>query len=370
MSSSARDSQLLIVGSDGAHRASQPGPEDMGDPVLTSLLALRSMLGSAPEDQIGTRLPLPSAFGTAGWDQVLPATLVLLAGASGDMTASGWRLGPGADHAWRRAQEMSERVLDAARIAWHGADGTIELTAIGPATLSAAAQLHSGERLLADVGAMRDLPLMLAEGLRSRLEQVREQHPEASLHVLLREEHVDAVHRGAVRTASGRGRYPVHSAAQLSERWAALLGAIGDQHDDVTVTLECGRSADLLRAARDAGATALALTPAALPTLTTAAGRETWEAIARAADDGIGLEILIDPGDQALQDVDRFLQTVRELGLEPAELAPLGVLARANARHAHRRDPARDPRGTDLLPLAGIESLLRLAPGIADRLSD
>lgn len=361
-------SDLVTLATDGAHRAPALGPEDGSDPILPALLQIRRQLGSAPEDRIGARTPLPTALGTSAVDHLLPQTLIQLAGATGDLTPAGWRLGPGTDHAWRRAVEHRERLLDAARIAFLGHDGVLSLSVIGPATLGAAAHLPTGQRLLADPGALRDLPGMLAEGLREQTALLRERVPSADPHVLLREDHVDAVHAGHVRTPSGRGRYPARRAHRIGDDWGQVLSALADAGS--SATLECGGDLELLRAARDAGARRLALAPARLPDLDTAAGRLLWEAIGQAHDDGLGIELLLDPADRARRDLDRFASAFRELGLAVRELAGLTLIARADAHSAHRHDPAAQPAASTLLTVEDLDAMLRLAPAWADRVSD
>lgn len=358
---------LVTLTTDGAHRAAPIGPEDGTDPILPALVQLHRQLGAAPEGRIGSRMPLPTALGTGPVDQMLPQTLSQLADATGDLTPGGWRLGPGTDHAWRRAREHRERVLDAARIALLGHDGPLSLAVLGPATLGAAVLLPTGQRLLADTGALRDLPAMLAEGLLAQLDLLQERVPGAQPHVLLREDHVDAVHRGTVRTPAGRGRYPARRAHEIGADWSVVLHAL---HQRAEATVECGMDLDLLRAARDAGARRIALTPAQLPGLDTARGRLLWEAIAQAHDDGIGLELILDPCAAAQEDLDRVMALLRELGLAARELAGLTLLARADARRAPRRDPALEPPRTALLDTAAVDRLLHLGPAWAERVSD
>lgn len=360
-------SDLVTLATDGGHRAAAAGPENGTDPILPALLQLQRQLGSAPEDRIGARAPLPAALGTSPVDQLLPQTLVQLAGATGDLTPAGWRLGPGTDHSWRRAVAHRDRLLDAARIALLGHDGPLSLAAFGPATLGAAAHLPGGQRLLADPGALRDLPGMLAEGLREQISALHERVPGARPHVLLREDHVDAVHGGRARTPSGRGRYPARRAHHIGGDWGAVLEAL---QDTAEVTLECGTDLELLRAARDAGARRLAVTVSRLPELTAGPGRLLWESLAQALDDGVQLELLLDPQDRPREDLDRLVRAVRELGLTTHELAGLTLVARAGSREAHRRDPAAQPGPSTLLTAADVDALLRLAPAWAERVGD
>ena len=160
---------LVTLTGDGTFRAPTPveaarlGLPD--DPYLAALMRLRSLLGDDVEEQIATRLYLPAALGLDETDHLLPATLALLAETTGDLVSYGWRLGTGIGRAWRHARELRERMLDAARIALLGYEGPLMTTALGPGTLAGATFLQSGERTLGDRGAVRDLPMLLAEGL-------------------------------------------------------------------------------------------------------------------------------------------------------------------------------------------------------------
>ncbi len=362
---------LVQLATDGGHRA-VPGSRDAAeDPVLEALLALRTTLGSSPENRIGARLPLPLALGIGPTDQVLPASLTLLAGAGGDLTAAGWRLGPGRDHAWRGAVNQRQALLDAARIAWLGVEGTVQISVLGPVSLAAGVLLAGGQRALMDAGALRDLPGMLAEGLIEHAAALRERVPGASIHLLVREDTVGAAHGGRLRNRNGRGYVPALSAARVGACWGDLLRFLGGADGPfAAVTLESGSHPDLLTAGMEAGAQALAITPSRLPSLGTEAGRRAWEQIAAAHESGIGCELLVDPGDGAEADADRVLAMFRELGFSAREAAGMTLLARAGAHRAHRRDPVQEPTERTLLEAPDLDRLLRLAPAWAEKVAD
>ena len=95
---------LVTLTGDGTFRA--PTPEQalrLGlpeDPPLAALMRLRALLGDDLEEQIATRLYLPSALGQDETDHLLPASLALLAETTGDLVSYGWRLGSGTGRAW------------------------------------------------------------------------------------------------------------------------------------------------------------------------------------------------------------------------------------------------------------------------------
>lgn len=367
---------LVTITGDGTFRL---GTEALGldvaeDPFLLALLRLRSLLGDSPEEQIGTRLYLPAALGQDDTDHLLPATLALLAGTSGDLASYGWRLGPGIGRAWQRAQDVRERTLDAARIALLGYEGPLAVTAMGPVTLAAATFLPSGERTLADRGAVRDLPMLLAEGLGEHLALLRDRVPGARAHLLLREDAVNAVVGGRIPTPSGRRTYPAVPAAEIGTLWQCLAAGLRSSSvlDPESITLGIGTDVTVLRTAREIGMRRLAFSPAHLPSLETSAGRVLWEELAAAHDSGCHLELAVDPrpaGGMASV-LDRVLETWRKLGYSAADAAGLTLIAHTGAAHdVHSRkpDPSQQPTASTLLDEATIEALLRAAPAWAER---
>ncbi|GAA4526127.1 hypothetical protein GCM10023160_20270 [Brachybacterium paraconglomeratum] len=370
---------LVTLTGDGTFRA--PTPEQAlrlelpQDPPLAALMRLRSLLGDDLEEQIATRLYLPSALGRDETDHLLPASLALLAETTGDLVSYGWRLGSGTGRAWQHARELRERMLDAARIALLGYEGALMTTALGPATLSGATFLQSGERTLGDPGAVRDLPMLLAEGLVGHLTSLQERVPGAQLHVLLREDAVAAVHQGRIPTPSGRRRYAPLPAQEIGVLWSCLFVALEEYGLDAnSVTLGVGADISLLRAARDAGARRMAIAPRRLPALTTPEGRALWEGIAEAADDGCVFELVVDPRPGGLlgPELEMMFETWRRLGHSDADAAGIAVIAHTGASHDLHSglvDPSAQPEASTLLDEQALEALLRVAPSWAERLT-
>lgn len=369
---------LVTVTGDGTFRApldtAQGTVGELEDPVLAALLRLRSLLGDDPEDQIATRLYLPSALGVDDIDHLLPASLALLTGTSGDLTSYGWRLGPGIGRAWQRAQDLRDRTLDAARIALLGYQGPLTVTTMGPATLAAATYLPSGERTLADRGAVRDLPMLLAEGIGEHVAALRERVPGARPHLLLREDAVDAVVAGRIPTPSGRRRYPAVHGPQVGTLWRCLIAGLASACELglEAITLGLGTDVTVLRTAREIGVRRLAVSPARLPALESADGRELWEELAAAHDAGCRLELAVDPrtGGGMSAVLDRVLETWQKLGYGPRDAAGFTLIAHTGASHAvrgSRPDPSEQPDRSSLLDESTIEALLRAAPAWAER---
>lgn len=378
-------SALVTVTGDGTFRAPARRPDTIGDAALEALHQLRSLLGDDLEEGVGTRLYLPAGLGTEPADHLLPSTLALL-GTSGDLASYGWRIGPGTGRAWQRAHELAARMLEVARIALLGYEGPLALTVLGPLSLAAATFTSTGERTLADRGAMRDLPHLLAEGVAERIETLRDRVPGALAHVMIREDAIRAVHAGRIATASGYRRHAAVPAPEIGALWQSLLDAltaIGLAPTDVT--LACSGDASLMLAAQHAGARRLALSPDSLGRLTDAQGRHAWETLAAAHGAGTGLEMVLDPHRRESQ-LRLLAEHWHELGFAPASLAGLTLLAhRTTVRADHavdpahgggptsdgvHADPAAQPPRSALLDEHDLTAMLRTAPAWAGRVTD
>ena len=370
---------LVTLAGDGTFRAPDAARAERldlpADPPLAALMRLRALLGDDLDAQIATRLPLPAALGTDPTDHLLPATLALLSGATGDLAPYGWRIGPGLGRAWAHAQELHARMLDAARIGLLGYEGPLQSTVLGPATLAAATYLATGERTLSDPGAVRDLPLLLAEGLAEHLALLSERVPGAEHHLLVREDAVAAVVGGTVPTPPGRRHYDPVAPTLVAERWQSLLHALdGAGLPAERITLGVGADPRLLAGARTAGARRFALAPARLPGLD-GAGRRFWEALAEAHDAGCGIELVVDPrpGGGMERELGAVLRIWRELGHGEHEAAGFTLIGHTGASHlvhAGRVDPSAAPAATDLLDEDAVVALLRAAPTWAERVAD
>lgn len=361
---------LVTITGDGTFRprGSAEGPaldSASEEGRLAALHELASLLGDAPDSAIATRLYLPMAMGADAADELLPATLALLADTTGDLASYGWRLGTGQGHAWHRAQELQARTLDAARIALWGYEGPLTLTALGPLTLAAATFRPSGERTLSDRGALADLPVILAEGIARQVAAVRERVPGARPHILVREGAAGRIEAGRIPTASGYQRHPAMPAPEIGARWQSLLTVLGEHGIAATdVTLALPPRASLLGAARDAGARRLAVAPRRIGALTDAEGRRAWESLAELHDAGTALELIVDPR-QCERDLGMFLEAWTRLGNPPSSAQGLTLLAHEAGPAGH--DPAQRAGIESLVSVEGIRQVLRAAPAWAER---
>jgi methionine synthase II (cobalamin-independent) len=149
---------------------------------------------------------------------------------------SGWRLGdrPGRDT--KRARAWLRQDLDALEEFTQGCTGPLKVQAVGPWTLAAALELRSGEAVLSDPGAVRDLAASLAEGLRLHLAEVARRVPGATVVLQLDEPSLTAVLRGQVRTASG---YRTHRAVDRQLVEATLREVLGAHGGGPVVVHSC-----------------------------------------------------------------------------------------------------------------------------------
>jgi hypothetical protein len=148
---------------------------------------------------------------------------------------SGWRLAdrPGRDT--RRSRAWLGEDLDALEEFTQGHEGALKVSAVGPWTLAAALERRSGEAMLGDPGAYRDLAASLGEGLRAHLAELRRRVPGARPVLQLDEPSLAAVLRGTVPTASG---YRTHAAVDrvvVESALRELIGTAGEEGAAVVV---------------------------------------------------------------------------------------------------------------------------------------
>ena len=182
--------------------------------------ALRLVLGELS-------LPyLPEVPGRLPGADMVGRSLALLSGLGADLQPAGWRLGPssGVDH--RRAVSLLNQDLDALEERTQGYTGPLKVQVAGPWTLAATVERPRGDRVLADVGARRELAQSLAEGLTEFVAGVQRRVPGASLLVQVDEPALPAVLAGWVPTASGFHRHRSVDAPLAAPALEWVLSAI------------------------------------------------------------------------------------------------------------------------------------------------
>jgi hypothetical protein len=238
----------------------------------------------------------------------------------------GWKLTdrPGRDAA--RARAFLREDLDALAVAAYGYAGPLVVPATGPFTLAAELYLARGDRVLSDVGAVRELAESLAAGLVEHLAAVRAAVPGAEPVVLLDESRLADVLRARVPNFTGRATLRAVAGTVASERLrtvaeAARAAGVRD------VVVELGGSWTGVRAVVAAGADAVGLSVGDVD-------REGWERVGEAVEGGVALWAGLpeasagrDPGDVVGQ-VEALVGPWRALGLAMEALGDVVVVAR------------------------------------------
>ena len=240
---------------------------------------------------------------------------------------SGWRIGdrPGRDT--KRARSWLGEDLDALEEFTQGYEGPLKVQAVGPWTLASTLELRHGDRMLADLGAVRDLAESLTEGLKLHIAEMKKRVPRAAgLIVQLDEPALPGVLKGTVPTASGFGKLRAVEEAVARELLAGVLQAVRDAEAETAVHC-CAPDVpiDLLR---KAGADHISFDATGI----TATGHGTAtardEQLGEAIEAGVGLMLGVvpatDPARAADVGVNRLLDKIlslTRLGFSPAQLA-------------------------------------------------
>lgn len=240
-----------------------------------------------------------------------------------DLQPAGWRLTGAGSADQRRARSLLARDLDALEVHALGYAGPLKLQVIGPWTLAATVERPRGDRVLADIGARRELAQALAEGISAHVAQVARRVPAASIVLQVDEPGLPAVLSGQVPTASGfhRHRSVDQPVADEALRWvfdaARAAGASTLAH--------CCAADPPIRLLRGAGAEAVSVDLGAL-------GAAALDVLGEVLDAGggahLGVVPSIDPGMplSVRSAVDRVLRTYDMLGFDPAEVSDRIVL--------------------------------------------
>ncbi len=179
-------------------------------------------------------------------------TAGLLVDIAVEVRPSGYRVAgrPGRDH--RRAVDLLRGDVDAfdeacepVRPAW------VKVQAVGPWTLAASVELHTGHRVLTDRGAVREFAASLTEGLRTHIAEVAARTGAAVL-LQLDEPSLATVILGRVPTPSGYGTVRAVSEPAVKDVLRDLITAVG-----VPVALHCCASRPPMAVLADVGAAAI-----------------------------------------------------------------------------------------------------------------
>jgi methionine synthase II (cobalamin-independent) len=212
---------------------------------------------------------------------------------------------------------MLERDLDALVPVAPGYDGRFKVSLCGPWTLSATLELTRGARVAGDAGAVRDLVESCAATVAEHLAEVARRLPAAQLVLQLDEPALPAVLAGRLPTASKLGRVRAVPADTVADGLRHVVAAAG-----VPVVVHCCAPDVPVGLLATTGVTAVSFDPSA--------GSLDREALAAAADQGIGLWLGLVPPIEAPATPDRLADAGRrlwhELGVSPARLAADGAV--------------------------------------------
>ncbi|MGO1488356.1 MAG: hypothetical protein ACTHWA_07345 [Arachnia sp.] len=219
--------------------------------------------------------------------------------------------GSDADH--RRARSQWRFDLDDVEELLQGFTGVLKVAVAGPWTLAASVERPTGDRLLADHGARRELAQALVHGVAGLLEDLATRLPAATLRLQVDEPLLVSVEQGRVSTASGFSR---HRRVHAPELIGALdmLSAL-----DPGAILHCCDAGEWLPLARRSGFTSVSVDLALFtePRLRDQVGQ--W-----LADGGSVVAGVIDSARPGVQSADslvtRALGFLRPMGLDPQVL--------------------------------------------------
>ncbi|MEO6821289.1 MAG: methionine synthase [Candidatus Nanopelagicales bacterium] len=272
-----------------------------------------------------------------------------------ETTPTGWRLcdAPGRDS--RRAQGFLSEDLDVLEEVYDGWTGPLLLPMCGPWTLAAAVELTSGERLLRDDGAIRDLLVSWGEAAAAHLGDVRRRLPHSEPAISMDEPSLSMVLAGAVPTASGAMRYRAVDGAVVRTGISAAVDRIAADHAQVLVHC-CAPTANAsevpLRLLREAGVAAVGIDLALL-------GRDQEEQLGEAVEAGQRIGLGLAGREVPVSDVAASVDQVRDLGhrlgFAPQDLAAAVILTPPCGLADRSPEQAR----TELAWLRGVGRALR-----------
>lgn len=309
--------------------------------------AVRIVLGELPD------LPfLPELPGRGPAAGMTGRALAVVAELGFDLQPDGWRLthAAGVDH--RRARSLLAQDLDVLEEQLQGYAGPLKVQVAGPWTLAATVERPRGDRLLADVGARRDLAQALAEGVTEHVADVRRRVPGAEVLVQVDEPALPAVLAGRVPTASGFHRHRSVDVPIASEALRWVLDAVAGAQ--ALPLVHCCAAEPPIALLRGAGAAGVSLDVVDL-------AAASYELLGEALDAGDRVFLGVVPATAtgaALSDrsvLDRVQRLLDMLGLAPDEVADQLVLTPtcglAGATPPYAREVFRVLRAASQVPL-------------------
>ena len=278
-------------------------------------------LGSLPGKEMGEacrfvldEAPLPwlPELPGRGWHADLAGRgAALLADLYVDLQPSGWRIVPRPSRDGRRAQDLLARDIDAMEKAGQSSPPEVlKVQATGIWTLVSMVELHRGNKVLADHGAVADVAQSLAEGIARHVADVQRRFPSARIAVQLDEPGLPAVLAARIPTASGFGTLRAPDVQLARERLRTVLGDLQD------TVMHCCAADPPLSLMAEAGALSI---DASLPV--------DAELLGELLEAGKGLLLGVVPGDEgplpAVREIVEVVDRLRDRsGLTEVTLTP------------------------------------------------
>ncbi len=295
-------------------------------------------------------LPWPELPARGIGSDMVGRALGLIQGLGFDLQPAGWRIIPGTsrEHGTARARWRSD--LDDAEELLQGFEGVIKVGLAGPLTLAASVERTTGDRLLADHGARRELAQALAEAVRVLRSDLARRLPGATVLVQIDEPSLVAVARGEVPTASGFSR---HRAVDAPELAGALVPLANE------AVLHCCAPGDWLPLARSAGFRVVSVDTRLFTTAPSLDRLGEWLAEGRALMAGV-----VDTSERVVRSPDALVREALRV-LRPLELDATVLLERVDLSTACG---LADWRQQDVV--GQLDNLRRAAELVAERLSE
>lgn len=229
-----------------------------------------------------------------------------------EIQPSAWRLTahPGRD--LRRARDFLARDLDLLQERAADFEGTFKVQVTGPWTLAAWLELPSGNRIVSDHGASRELAQSLADGIEVHLADLARRLPKARIVVQVDEPSLPDVIAARIKTASGFGTFRGIDHLVAEQTLRDVLGVIPAG----ARVVHCCAADVPIELLRNAGADAVSIEAALISDLdvlgeAVEAGVSLWLGVLPSLDSPISLAAAREP-------IERIWRT---LGFPDAQLA-------------------------------------------------
>ena len=183
--------------------------------------ALKAMTEMLPD-----LTPWPELPARGPGSGMIGRALGLVDGLAFDLQPAGWRLTDHGDAQHRRAQAAWRRDLDDAEELLQGFEGTLKVAVAGPWTLAASVERPTGDKVLADHGARREIGQALLEGVQRLGAELARRLPGTAVEWQLDEPALVAVREAGIPTASGFSRHRRVEDTDLRDGLAPFADAI------------------------------------------------------------------------------------------------------------------------------------------------